>query len=350
MLSHRLKSGQNCLLLFEDIDLVDPKEDEGFHSSVAQLITNAIRPIVMTTSCSSELLLDPKLGKKDPLCIYFDYPKPYDLVVKVLLPLIRHRYPASELPPDLTQTLATLLGTICRHGRSDIRQIINQTQFLFTFSSPSNSLSCQMTHQHSTQSNILLDLGFIRPTEPNSCQGEDGDENDVCFTMKARKAQCIRKLDSISQMLNFLCDLDISNSLSPFDRRNLFNDEDQVPLSIKALKSDYFDPNFCTVFAHSSTFIDPQLSQSLVIESDSDIEKYAKGQRVYDQVGDYCFGWECASFVRTIIKQNVLDSKRIAKRNGRVTSYFNRLDRVFTSRVCETFEFDKELKELSFEL
>lgn len=88
MSSHRLESSENCLLLFKDIELLAGEEDEGFHAAVAQLITNAVRPIVMTTCQGAYEALDSKIEKKEPLRITFSYPKSQRIVDKILIPII----------------------------------------------------------------------------------------------------------------------------------------------------------------------------------------------------------------------------------------------------------------------
>lgn len=371
MLSHRFKSSKNCLLLFEDIDLVDQKEDEGFHCAVSRLITNAVRPIVMTTSYLGQLSLDPKLERKEPLVIQFALPNPSQIVHKVLCPMIFTRASTlniqdseesddQEQQTELPAQLSLLLDSICRHGRNDVRQIINQTQFLFTFSSSSKSISISNIHQHSIQSDLLLDLGFIRSsldsllplpgastTIINNNSEDCDDVDDMSLSVKARNKIALKRLNSVTQMLSFACDLNVTESIY----KEFGDCTEDTANQITALKSNYFNSNFLTSFASCcKSGVREQIAESLIIETDKEFEIISKGYKLFDEIGEYCDnifsngGWESASYVRSIIKRNNMDSiGRLAKRNGRVTSYFNRLDRSFTTRICESFSFDKEL-------
>lgn len=359
VLSHRLKSSHNCLLLFEDIDLMDPKEDEGFQSAVAQLIQTAVRPIVMTTSCLGQLSLDPKLEKRYPLVIQFNVPKPSQIIRKVLFPMIRNASSSVSLNEEeeaiTRDKISTLLESICRHGRNDIRQVINQTQFLFTLSQSCNLLDSTSVHKHGICQETLLDFTFIRPqTSKENCENndqDDDDEHEMRLSPKARKAKCQKMLDSLSTCLTSLCDLDILDSISAFDKRNEFNYDDMRLKQLEQLKEDYFDENFCQAFRNTcESGVKESTIQGLFLQTEGEIEKTTKGYKLFDEIGEYCDniesngGWESASYVRSIIKRNVMDSVgRLAKRNGRVTSYFNRLDRAFSNRICESFDFDKEL-------
>lgn len=323
-----------------------------------------MRPIAMTTSCLGQLSLDPKLEKKDPLFINFTLPTPSQIVRKVLCPMILSRASIFALMDDderesqkdseISAKLAALLDTICRHGGNDVRQVINQTQFLFTFSDIYNSVTSTDIHQHSSKSELLLDLDFIRPSmnesniyystncNVNKMTEDCEDDDDMRLSVKARNKLALKKLDSVAEMLTFACDLDASS-------KNLMTSLPEDELT--RLKRNYLDPNLCTAyFACCESGVNPNLAQSIIMDSNVEIENNEKGYKLFDEIGEYCDniysdgGWESAAYVRTIIKKNMMDSVgRLAKRNGRVTSYFNRLDRSFTDRICQSFGFDKEL-------
>jgi hypothetical protein len=361
VLSHRLESSSNCLLLFKDIDLIDNEEDEGFYAAVAQLITTAVRPIVMTTSKHLYSALDSKIEKKDPLRIAFEYPKSAQLVKKVLMPII-----ASEMGEDvlsdegLKSKLQRILQSISLHGRCDIRQVINQTQLLFACKRPVTS---ETVHRHSIQQDGLLDLGFTRGSKKyrsredssneNGMDVENEEEDDkLCLTLKARKKRQLAELDRMAELLGSLGDLDCVNGLNlSRDRKSSFDeDESLLKNDIQFLKSNYFDTTFCSML-NGVPLGTKRIISELAFASEEEVMKAERVYKLGDEVGEYFdspYGegaWESAAWLRTIVKRNMMDSVgRLAKRNGRLTCYFNRLDRGFMNRVCMSFDYDKELE------
>jgi len=351
VLSHRVESSSNCLLLFKDIDLIDDEEDEGFYAAVAQLITTAVRPIVMTTSKAIDFVLDSKLERKDPLKISFEYPKSPEIVDKVLMPMIKSRM-KKKMSADALVSLESYLRSITLHARCDIRQVINQAQVLFACNRP---ITKEIIHQHSVQQNQFLDLGFIQSNKPYidiNNSNNSSDEESVCKSIKARKKRTQMDINSICESLEALGDLDFVDGINSRLRKPIYDEESSLPNEKLQLKSMYFNPVFKSKLESKpkdSRFRD--ILSKLTFESQEEVIKSEEIYKLGAKVGEYLelpgidSSWELAACVRTIMKGNMMDSVgRNAKRNRRLTYYFDRLDKGFMDEICKTFNYDQELE------
>jgi len=89
-------------------------------------------------------------------------------------------------------------------------------------------------------------------------------------------------------------------------------------------------------------------TKQLVLESDSEIDKWMEIEGLNEEIGEYCGGgsteWESFAAVRTIVTNSKLDAVgRMQKRHGRMASYFNRLDRGLVDKITNTFDFQSVL-------
>lgn len=358
VLSHRLKSSNNCLLLFKDIDLLHPDEDEGFFSAVAQLITTAVRPIVMTSCLPSYCTIDAKLDRKDPLRISFSLPKPGEIVEKILKPILVSAN--TKLKSENTQQIDRWLDSIVRHAGCDIRQSINQLQMLLSTSSPgyTYSLSNQDIHLHSSPFQPhLVDLNFPRQASQNS-QSEDDDELNL--SLNARKKRAIKELTSVATSLELFGDLDFVSRLSTATSTsnvNIFGDIDEASWywnHVSGMKNPFFSRLSYLLSPKGENSVDVQRLNELVLESDAEIDKWMEIDGINDEVSQYCDrnvggqDWESCAAVRTIVKNNMVDTAvgRTQKRNGRQASYFNRLDRGLVTKITETLGFQEHLSNM----
>lgn len=373
VLSHRLESSQNCLLLFKDIDLLHPDEDEGFFAAVAQLITTALRPIVMTTCLPVYCLIDSKLDRKDPLRISFTLPKASKIVENVLKPILTSENTNMKLPVKSVQ-VDKWLDSIVRHAGCDIRQSINQLQLLLSTSasiSPRvSSLSNDIIHLYSGAFQPhLVDLNFPRqnmgtPSAP-SCESSQQDDDDINLSGKARNKRSLRQLDSLSQSLEIFADLDCISSLPsscPTQNINVFGDIDEAIWHWNHM-SGVRNPFFARLSKHlemqtmsskpEDTMI-PKWMRELVLESDEEIDSWLEIEGINEEIGQYCewsrsaagVEWESYATVRTIVKNNLVGSAigRVQKRNGRMATYFNRIDRNLVNKIAKSFGFQEQLE------
>ncbi|CAL8092688.1 unnamed protein product [Orchesella dallaii] len=364
VLSHRLKSSQNCLLLFKDIDLLHPEEDEGFCSAVAQLITTAVRPIVMTSCLPVYCLIDSKLDRKDPLRISFSLPKPKDIVDKILKPILSSKHSSTrQIFSDSTQ-IGRWLDCIVRHCGCDIRQSINQLQLILTtsnnpFSGDKTCLSHQDVHLYSTPFlPHLVDLNFPRQCSQNSNDSQNSkeiEEEDVNLTRSARRKRCIEQLEQLGEGLELFSDLDwISRLPRSLPKRNVntYGDFEEATWNwnYSGMRSCFFTRLSLGVEQSKNGGMKNVngMLRELVLESDTEVDKWMQIDGVNDEIGQYCdravgangIDWESCGTVRTIVKSNMLDSiGGKQKRNGRMTSYFNRLDRRLVEQISDTFDF-----------
>lgn len=370
VLSHRLKSSHNCLLLFKDIDLLHPEEDEGFFSAVAQLITTAVRPIVMTSSLPSYCLIDSKLDRKDPLRISFALPKPSEIVEKILKPILTSTN--NHIESDEVDQVDRWLDSIVRHSGCDIRQCINQLQLLmsnFKNSSDITQLSDEDIHLHfSPFLPHLVDLNFPRQNllpmiqSKEASQTSEEGEDELNLTVSARKKRIMRQLSSLGDGLELFGDLDFISRLSsscPTRNVNIFGDIEEATWNwnhVSGVRSALFTRLASLLEGKEEvgvSTVDVKWVRELVLESDAEIDKWMEIDRINDEIGQYCdrstttggIDWESCAAVRSIVKNNLLDSGagRVQKRNGRMASYFNRLDKRLISKIQNTLGFQKSM-------
>ncbi|CAG7732177.1 unnamed protein product [Allacma fusca] len=393
-LSHRLESSHACLLLFKDICLLEPKEDEGFIGAVAQLITTSCRPIVMTMSvplgpiaiagdCDS-LALDTKIEKKDPMPIHFPVQCPSVIVKKVLLPIVKSEFPSV----DPRQYMSTLYS-IARHCNGDIRQSIHQMQFLLQTSGSEAIINNYHIHVCP-----YIDFNFLRKNEctnrsPSRIRRRIVDPELVLVAdekkykngekevkkSKNQVQQELQILDTLSRQLCAAVDLDRTNEYIHRRSHHEYHSDDDMKTGrghlLKSWSLDCFK-QLCSlpvntdvqppsesqdsgVSSDSDRGIEnkkPFHIRSFIFDCDKDLDVEKKIQHQYVKLEEYCgttgdfmssgtFNYDNFAYVRTIIKTNMLNSSQ--KRNRRVSCYFNRLGTEIVDSICDTFDFRRDL-------
>lgn len=344
---------------------------------MAQLITTAVRPIVMTSSLPSHYLIDSKLDRKDPLRISFTLPKAGEIVEKILKPIL---ISTKSIKESGDSQVDRWLDSIVRHSGCDIRQCINQLQLLLSTSADITRLSNQDIHLHSNPFlPHLVDLNFPRQSLlPNSSKtkedsqlggGDEDDEDELNLTLSARKKRCITQLDSLSDCLELFGDLDGISRISssrPTRNVNIFGDMEEANWHwnhMSGMRSTFFTRLEMCLEAQkrkedcAATKLDPKWMRELVLESDEEIDKWMGIDGVNEEIGQYCdrsttgaIDWESCAAVRTIVKNNVLDGAagRVQKRHGRMASYFNRLDKRLVAKIQGTLGFQEQLDSVKF--
>lgn len=335
VLSHRLQASESCLLLFEDIDLLFAEEDEGFHAAVAQLITNAVRPIVMTTNCSMYSPLDSKIERKDPLRVHFEMPSPSLILKNVLLPIISQMSLLME-KQESGAAVNSLVESLVRHCCCDIRLCMNQCQLLFI----PGFFNCDTIHHHIGWGSPY-DFNFVRKSfsDSNNSLNRDvkrssRDNLDIDVLCNSKKT-ALNRLIELQQGLSLLSDVDyIENRLSGYDTED------------KETISGYFRENFNSYLTSRQDSCAVECFGSLALENDADLVEEKGVEELKAEMEDYTDpGWENWAAVRSIVKASALNSVgRMAKRNGRLSCYFNRLHQSFVQRICNTLSFHTELE------